>query len=232
MRASHLTFTILTAITIAALLIFANSKPQTTPTVPLATPTPKSPQNEPSQPPSPKDPKKDHFMIGNLETVIKKYFTAKREGRKEKFLTKSQLTDLFLEFFTGATPAHIHARVLKRKRENSKDKIFNTYADGNLSAKSLWQDPDIFQYMMVTTWVNHKYQPKEFSQNYVKQLLKDGQIFFDKKVFMYLYQDFEKLDIKFNKYVVRNGLDSEYILDPKTIQTKKRCPKGRPIGHC
>jgi hypothetical protein len=49
---------------------------------------------------------------------------------------------------------------------------------------------------------------------------------------MYLYQDFEKLDIKFNKYVVRNGLDSEYILDPKTQMTKKRCPKGRPKGHC
>jgi hypothetical protein len=229
MPPSHLTLTIVTAIITTALLIPTNSKPQTLPTVPLASrPTSKSIPDSPNQPPPPKNPSKDHFLIGNLEKLIKKYFPPHRSSRKEKFLTKPQLTDLFLEFFTGATPALLHALVLRRKRANSQDKIFNTYADTNASAKSLWQDPDIFQYMMVQTWIAHKYQPKEFSQNYVKQLLKDGQIFFDKKVFMYLYQDFEKLDIKFNKYVVRNGLDSEYILDPKTILTKKRCPKGRP----
>ena len=154
------------------------------------------------------------FSIGNIEMVCKNYF----DQNSNQFLNKKELKSLQTEFFTGKKATNILRTV------NNRTLMFNAHDIHNEPRpENFWLNSDFFQYVLIENWTDRNFKQNLFTENLIKELLKEQKLFFDDDVLKASYLNIEQNNVQFREYMKKNNFNEEKYLNPRNLNSKDIC---------
>ena len=87
--------------------------------------------------------------------------------------------------------------------------------------ENFWLNSDFFQYVLIENWTDRNFKQNLFTENLIKELLKEQKLFFDDDVLKASYLNIEQNNVQFREYMKKNNFNEEKYLNVKVRWGRK-----------